>query len=83
MPQIENKTIRIPSIEVMTKRPDEMSYQEYREKRKDLDRKLKERLKGVLFHLSHEMIQDPFIKGKHFSKKYPPFVGSSPLCKIV
>ena len=83
MEQKQEEFISIPSIEVMTKRPEGMKYELYREKRKDLNKRLKERTKGILVYLSHELIQDPIIKEKYLSKKYPPLTAPAPSIKII
>ncbi len=64
--------VKIPPMEVMTARPEGMSYEEYREKRTYLHKKLKQRLKGVLMYLSAELVKDDKgqVIGKRTEKPY-------------
>ena len=69
------KEEKLPSYdgEILTKRPDEMKYKEYRELVKSQSKKLKDRIReGFLFYKSWEKV----VTNDHITvtiHKYPPF----------
>lgn len=79
---MKENVINVPSIEVMTARPEKMSYQTYRQKRTHLNKMLKDRLKGIVCYVASEMIPHPNIEGSFLTKKFPPFVGTAPSVRI-
>ena len=65
-------------MEILTKRPDDMSFVDYRNHLKEQKAWVKNKKKGELYYLSAQIFYAPEDKNKLFGLRetYPPFRGS-------
>ena len=71
--EVEVVRINVPQFgDILTARPENMSYEKYRAKRAYQNKRLKERLKGFLVYKASEIVK---VGETEMLRKYQPCVG--------